>query len=261
MPPPSGSTRTSARPLSNVLWLALLAFGIFGFTFDAFFPLDPRLSDVQVATFPGYASVLTVHMITGAISLLTGLLQVWPWLRIRFVRAHRIMGWVYVFAGVLPSACAVLVLGIATPYGPVARASSCVLAPLWFLVTFIGWRMMRLSRYADHRRWMLRSYALTFSTVTNRIWGPVLIVTLSPQFETTFGGDATVFMYVVAGATTWLGWTIPLLLVQAYLELESSRGRGRRVSTRSLKLAEPVPAVTSATNHADGPISWPTLRR
>jgi uncharacterized membrane protein YozB (DUF420 family) len=217
------------------LWLALLGFGIFGFTFDLFFPLDPELSKVQAPTFPNYSIVLTLHMTTGAIALIAGLLQVWPWFRGRFVRAHRIVGRLYVFAGVLPSACAVLVLGIATPYGPVARASSCTLAPLWFLITLTGWRMIRQGRYTDHRRWMLRSYALTFSTVTNRLWGPVLIVTLSPQFETTFGGNATLFMYVVAGATTWLGWTIPLLLVQAYLEFESSRGRGRLAPTTSLK--------------------------
>jgi hypothetical protein len=45
---------------------------------------------------------------------------------------------VYVFAGVLPAGLTALVVGAFSPFGPVAAASSVLLAPLWIAVTITG---------------------------------------------------------------------------------------------------------------------------
>jgi Predicted membrane protein (DUF2306) len=37
--------------------------------------------------------------------------------------------------------------------------------------TIAGYRMARRRRFAEHREWMIRSFALSFSIVTNRFWG------------------------------------------------------------------------------------------
>ena len=71
---------------------------------------------------------------------------------------------------------------------------------------------------------MVRSFALTASIITNRVWGAVAFIALTPQLDTTFHGDERLFSWTLAGISTWLGWTLPLLAAEWWLQ----RGRGRR---------------------------------
>ena len=64
---------------------------------------------------------------------------------------------------------------------------------------------------------MIRSATLALSIITNRIWTPVLFITLQPLQDSVFGGNAEHFLWFVAGLGAWLGWTIPLLAVQWWL--------------------------------------------
>ena len=56
----------------------------------------------------------------------------------------------------------------------------------------------------------------------------IIGITLAPQLETTFHGDEVLFTWVVAGLTTWLGWTLPLLAAEWWLERDRVRGRRQR---------------------------------
>jgi hypothetical protein len=64
---------------------------------------------------------------------------------------------------------------------------------------------------------MICSATLAFSIITNRIWAPAVFMMLQPLHDSVFHGDDVRFLWVVAGATGWLGWTIPLLVVQRWL--------------------------------------------
>jgi uncharacterized membrane protein len=142
--------------------------------------------------------------------------QIWPGLRVRWPRLHRTAGRVYV-AAALPAAAGGMAIGAATPFGPVLATSNVVLAALWLWFTANGYLAARHRRYADHRRHMIRSATLVFSVITNRIWAPILYVTLQPVRDNIFGGDERDFIWLVAGLAGWLGWTIPLLAVQWWL--------------------------------------------
>lgn len=65
---------------------------------------------------------------------------------------------------------------------------------------------------------MIRSFALTMSIITNRVWAVVWTIALSPQLSTTFGGNETLMVYAIAGLSGWLGWVIPLLAAEWWLE-------------------------------------------
>jgi Predicted membrane protein (DUF2306) len=152
---------------------------------------------------------------------------------------------VYVFGGVLPAGAAALVVGVFTPFGPVTRASDVMLAVLWLTCTVTGWRMARRRRFGDHRRWMIRSFALTASIISNRIWGVVVFLALSPQIDTTFYGDMELFTWIVSGTSAWLGWTIPLLVAEWWLERDRSPARRRAAVARNAadipaRLSDPV---------------------
>lgn len=81
-----------------------------------------------------------------------------------------------------------------------------MLALLWLPITIAGYRMARQRRFAEHREWMIRSFALTTSIVVNRLWLVLLLLVLWPQLDTTFGGDQTAMINTAAGASVWLSW-------------------------------------------------------
>jgi len=235
-------TYASDRAKKWVIALAVIVVAFLAFSLPPYLSLDPARSRVPPGPVLGAAHYWTLvpHVLFGSVALTTAVLQIWPWLRRRHPVAHRRIGRVYVFGGVLPAGVGALVVG---PYGPVTRASDVMLALLWLTCTITGWRMARRRRYADHRRWMIRSFALTASIISNRIWGVVLTIALEPQLDTTFHGDQRLFTWIVSGTGAWLGWTIPLLVAEWWLERDRSPAR-RSAARAQGPAADRQPSVT-----------------
>jgi hypothetical protein len=209
--------------------LLVLVVAFVAFSLPPYLSLDPRQSRVPIAgTGAGYFPMLVGHVIFGSVAILTCCLQVWPWLRARHPEVHRRIGLVYVFGGVLPGGILGLILGAQTPFGPVLRASNVLLAIVWLFVTLAGYRAGRQYRTTEHRRWMTRSVVLTLSIISNRVWAVVWVLTLSPQLATTFGGNETLMIQTIAGLSGWLGWVVPLVLTEWWLDARGSRtGKSR----------------------------------
>jgi hypothetical protein len=66
-----------------------------------------------------------------------------------------------------------LILAFGATTGPVSTAGFGTLAVIWFTVNAMGWKTAAAGRFAEHRRWMIRSYALTFGAVTLRLYLPI----------------------------------------------------------------------------------------
>lgn len=112
---------------------------------------------------------LVLHAGSAATALLTGGAQFARGVRTRWPAIHRVTGRVYV-AGCLVGAGSGLVLAFGSSAGPVATAGFGSLALAWAASTALGWHHAREWRFADHRRWMIRSWALTLSAVTLRLY-------------------------------------------------------------------------------------------
>src|SRR5258705_24256 len=112
-------------------------------------------------------------------------------------------------------------LAPAPPFGPFLAVGNVFLASLWLWFTINGFVAARQRRFAQHRRHMVRSTTLALSIITNRIWTPVLVITFLPLQDSVFGGSEEHFVWFVAGVGAWLGWTIPLLTVQWWLNRKS----------------------------------------
>jgi uncharacterized membrane protein len=203
-----------------MLPLALTALAFLAFSLPPYLSLDPARSRVPPPPgVPLYFPALVVHVTCGAVAMVTCCLQIWPWLRRRRPDFHRLLGRVYVLAGVLPSALAGLHIAWNSPFGPVAGASSLVLAPLWLGVTAIGMLQIRQRRIAEHRRWMIRSFALTMSIVINRLIGVPIFVAL---YLLLGADDEQALQRVGAGIVTWTSWILALVLVERHLRRESA---------------------------------------
>ncbi|WP_203983626.1 DUF2306 domain-containing protein [Sphaerisporangium rufum] len=209
---------------------------------------DPARSRVPAPEgFAAHYPLLVAHVVFATIAMMCAVPQVWPWLRRRRPALHRLTGRAYVFAGVLPAGLAGLVIGARTPFGPVLAVSNVMLALLWLGCTVTGYRMARQGRYAEHRRWMLRSFALTFSIISNRVWGVIAGIVLVPQLDTLFGGDQRMLTFTIAALAGWLGWTVPLLAVQWWLERGEAVRRRARITARATAGRAAVPEAAGGT--------------
>jgi uncharacterized membrane protein len=148
--------------------------------------------------------------------MVTAVVQIWPRLRARHPALHRRAGRVYVVTAI-PAALCAMVIGAATPFGPFLAVGNVFLAALWLWFTINGFLAARRRHFADHRRHMVRSATLALSIITNRIWTPVLFITLQPLQDSIFDGNAEHYLWFVAGLGAWLGWTIPLAIVHWWL--------------------------------------------
>ncbi|MFP2964337.1 DUF2306 domain-containing protein [Myxococcus sp. 1LA] len=249
-PHPTPSTAPAGHPPGRPKWwqrpwivpLAFISIVFVAFSLPPYLTLNPERSRVpQPDNFAAHYPLLVAHVIFGAVALLTASPQVWPWFRKHYPVAHRRLGRVYVLAGVLPAGFTALLLGVYSPFGPLAQVSNVLLASLWLLFTAAGYRMARRRRYHEHRQWMVRSFALTASIISNRFWTVVSVLILSPQLDTTFDGNEKLLTWTIAGLSTWLGWVIPLLIAEWWLV----RGEAARPGAPL-----PAPAASIATEPA-----------
>lgn len=139
--------------------LALLAYG----TALGLVPAPEPVSGNRVLS-----GLLPAHAALGATALLLGFPQLVPALRNGHPRLHRWTGRAYVLCCLLGGAAG-LVLAFGASTGAVTTFGFGALALLWMATTATGWRLARRGRTADHRRWMIRSFALSFAFVTFRL--------------------------------------------------------------------------------------------
>ena len=188
------------------------------------------------ATFAWHYPLLVAHVLFASVAMVTAVVQIWPRLRVRHQALHRWSGRLYVVTAI-PAALCGLVVGAATPFGPVLAVSNVLLAGAWLWFTVSGYVAARRRHLVDHRRHMVRSATLALSIITNRIWTPILFVTLHPLQDSVFGGNEEHFLWFAAGLGGWLGWTVPLAIVQWWLHRRPLPARAsipRLVDTRAV---------------------------
>jgi uncharacterized membrane protein len=115
---------------------------------------------------------IVIHAAGAATALLVGPWQFVPALRRRRPVVHRTLGRVYV-AGCATGGVTALVLATGVSTGPIAGTGFAALGTAWITTTTIAVREVLAGRVPAHRRWMIRSFALTLSAVTLRIYLPL----------------------------------------------------------------------------------------
>ena len=189
------------------LW-AVLSVGVALFSYRYVVGIGPFPEEItgNVLAFPW----LSIHAAAASTALLVAPLQFIARLRKRFPRIHRITGLLYVVACVIGGLTG-LPLAWGATAGPIATAGFGVLAILWLWTTMVAWRLAVDARFAEHRRWMIRSIALTAAGIMLRVYLGIML-TLPVEF------------YEGYRVIAFLCWVPNILLAELYLR------RGRRVS-------------------------------
>jgi hypothetical protein len=232
---PDGPRRRGVRSPRRVR-IGLVAFAVttlvfLAFTLPPYLGVDPAQSRVAIRPdYPLHYPLLWAHIAFGTVALLTAGLQIWPWLRSRYPRVHRWTGRVYLFGGVFPAGVAVLGVAPISTTGPASAVGNTMLAILWLGTAVAGYRAARQRRFADHRAWMIRSVALTFSIVVNRAWIGVYLLVFSA-----FGPLDQPMIMAASTASVWSSWVVNLLVAEWWL-----------LRTRRRSAPPPVPAPAAA---------------
>lgn len=160
-----------ARPLlvATAFWLAVLASVLVGVVSMRYLTGDPRMAGDGIrASMLANGWVFMAHAGASALALILGGFQFVAALRRRLPRLHRWSGRLYVLACVVGAAAALWIAPDAEG-GRVTGFGFSVLAAVWLYTTLTAWRLAVQRDFAAHRRWMIRSFALTFGAVTLRL--------------------------------------------------------------------------------------------
>jgi len=143
------------------------------------------------------------HVFTSCLVLIAGFTQFNPWLLRRYPKVHRRMGWVYLVTVIGVSGPAAFMMAWHANGGLPARTSFTLLSLLWVSYTFYaGWKVVKKD-FATHGAFMFRSYALTLSAITLRLYTYIsafLPLAASPRE-----------IYIT---TAWLSWVPNLLIAE-----------------------------------------------
>ncbi len=192
--------------LTSHLALMLLSLGVAGYALVVYglLPLGIGLHPVMRATFEAQRIGIYAHVFAAVFTLALGPFQFSARLRAARPRLHRWMGRLYLGVGVLVGGLAGLYMAFFAFGGPVARLGFGLLALGWLYTGLRAYLAIRARQVVEHRRWMVRNYALTFAAVTLRLWLPASFAAGLP-FELAYP--------VIA----WLCWVPNLLVAERML--------------------------------------------
>jgi hypothetical protein len=202
------------RPWVIPLWAIVTVTLIY--IWQHYIRFDPAQATVQLPEeHPWKFPVLMVHIVCGSIALVAGSLQLWPRIRQTRPAVHRTIGRIYLLGGVLPSVVAAWALFTILGGGP-GTVGRLALGAFWTVTSALAFIKIRQRQYAEHRKYMLYSYALTLDAFSVRllIWFGIEVV----GFENL---DAMLFFEFVA----WGGWMFNLLVAYAWIEYTGRRSR------------------------------------
>ena len=200
------SSRRLAQILARPGWVILTLLSLLTVKFVSdYLAFDPELYFAeQRELYLRREFVLGVHVLCGMLAMIIGPFQFIQRTRRRFVRLHRGLGATYV-AAATGLGLSGFVLAPTAYTGIVASLGFTFLDLAMLATTWTALRMVLAHRYADHRRWMIRSYSLIFAAAMLRL--------LSLIYYTLSGAGLVAFSFETAYAgIAWLCWVPNILL-------------------------------------------------
>ncbi|GAA3126404.1 DUF2306 domain-containing protein [Streptosporangium carneum] len=173
---------------------------------------------------PWMHAVFYAHIVFAAVALVLSPVQFAARLRARAPRLHRICGRVAMGCIGL-GGVAGLLLAPVNLAGPVGTAGFGALAVLWLAFAVAAYRAIRRGDVAAHRRWAVRTFAMTYAGVMLRVWLPVL----TPLLTALGGVDPDVAFTRAYLIVPFLCWVPNLLVAEVVLRT----GGGGHAATRT----------------------------
>lgn len=192
------------------LSLGVAAYAAFAYTVV---PLGAMVTPEMQQVFVTHPIGIYGHIAGGVIALILGPFQFYSRLRAAAPKVHRWIGRVYLLVGGTGIGVFGLYMSQYAYGGIVGRLGFGALAICWIYCAVRAYVAIRQGAIQKHRKWMVRSFSLTFAAVTLRIYLPLSAVA---------GVDFAVAYPMIA----WLAW-VPNLIVAEWL-FNTAQGGARR---------------------------------
>lgn len=166
--------------------------------FDAAF-LAVKQEEIQLTY---YQIAFFTHVYVSIFTLLLGFIQFPKVIRRTYPRLHRTLGKLYIGSILLLAAPSGLIMGIHANGGLLSQISFCILAILWIYFTGMAYVYARSKQWLKHKQFIYRSYALTLSAISLRLFKWIIVAVFElPPMDT---------YQIVA----WLGWVVNLAIAE-----------------------------------------------
>ena len=153
-----------------------------------------------------YRASFYTHIFSSIIVLFSGAFLFSKYALTRYPKLHRNVGKIYILLILFLSAPSGLIMGFHANGGIWVKLSFFLLTPLWWFFTYMGYRTIRKGNVREHRKWMIRSFALTLSAISLRLFQYILgfLVIWDPGLQ-----------YLMV---SWLSWIGNLIVAELYVQ-------------------------------------------
>lgn len=194
--------------IRSLLWVTII--GYFSFKMlEIVWPytsgrldIDFLLTKTSIVHLDHYRLAFYSHIFSSLVVLSSGAFLFSNYLLKKWPKLHRWLGKVYVLLLLAVSAPSGMVMAVYANGGWAAKASFLILTPIWWWFTWKGYQTAVRRQFKAHRQWMMRSYALTLSAISLRIYQMMLgqLVYIDP---------VTQYIFV-----SWVSWVGNLIVVE-----------------------------------------------
>lgn len=169
---------------------------------------------------PEWRLAFFVHVFSSILVLFAGFTQFNKKLLRQKPKLHRVFGYIYVIDILLVTGPASLLMAFYANGGPVGITAFVLLAVLWLFFTAMAWYKAVKKDFTGHKKMMIRSYALTLSAITLRIWKIIIMDTTTLTLRERY--------QLIA----WLGFVINLLVAELII-FRMKKGRTPYIKQRT----------------------------
>ena len=157
--------KTSGSRFKTFLWVSLGLTTLFVFiTSEVLLITDYPMYHAYRLQVISDRHLLIPHTLAGILALLIGPINFSSRIRQRHLRLHRILGRTYVISVFIGAAT-----GVALANGRPGFPGTSMQAAAWVVCTTAAFITARNRQIIQHRQWMARSYAVTFTFVSSRV--------------------------------------------------------------------------------------------
>ena len=218
--------------LRSGYWLvAVSSWAVVGYALFSYLILEPGSTvhpEMKIVFSEHRIGILT-HVIGASFGLLLGPIQFAERLRHARPHLHRLIGYLYLVVGAGVGGVAGLYMAQYAFGGLTSQVGFAFLAVLSLICGSMGLFNAIKQRFAEHRLWMLRSFALIFAAVTLRLY---------LGFFFAAGLDFREFYPLVA----WISWVPNLLFVEWVIAMAIRQGSRKDESKVRLNSSITLPA-------------------
>jgi hypothetical protein len=150
------------------------------------------------------------HVFLSIFSLVAGLTQFSNYILTKHKKLHKTIGYMYAINVICFAGPSGLIMSFYANGTLVSKTSFVILSLLWILCTAVSITKVLKKHFIEHENWMIRSYALTLSAITLRLFAFVLphFVHLTAKTE-----------YALIA---WLSWTLNLAIAEMIIYAKRS---------------------------------------